>query len=229
MHKEKSQLGHRARLRNRFEKSGLEGFSDYEVVELLLTLCIPRCDVKDQAKALLHRFGSLKGVMDAAPSEIRQIKGVGDVACTALKVIKATTSLYLKEQAEGSTVLNSVDKLVDFWKSRLGGLREEVFEVAFLDSSFRLLKNGVERMQIGGVDRVVVFPRVILRAAVEKSAAGIVLAHNHPSGELSPSDGDLKLTYSIMEGAKAIGSLRVVDHLIITEDNYFSFKKDNLL
>src|SRR5690242_2274120 len=127
--------GHRARLRERFEKTGLEGFAPHETLELLLTLAIPRQDLKARARFLIGRFGSLRGVLDAPLEELRDLKGLGTVAPIALKILREAAGLYLREQAEERVSLNSFDALENFWRLRLGGLKCEEFQVAFLDSS----------------------------------------------------------------------------------------------
>src|SRR6185503_15413165 len=134
--------GHRGRLRARFEEAGFEGFAPHEALELLLTLCIPYRDVKPQAKALLARFGSLRGVLDAAGNDLRSVEGLGSVAPVALKVVREAATLYLKQAAEERLDLSSFETLENFWRLRLGGLPHEEFHAAYLDSSHRLLKGG---------------------------------------------------------------------------------------
>jgi DNA repair protein RadC len=170
--------GHRQRLRERFLKSGFTGFAEHEIVELLLTLCIPRRDVKTSAKALLDRFGSLRAILDAPISDLQQTRGIGEVAPVALRVIREAASLYLQQRAEEATVLASPESLKSFWRSRLGGLRNEVFEVAYLDSASRLMRNGVETLEEGTVDRAAVYPRRVAEAALRRGAAALVVAHN---------------------------------------------------
>ncbi len=151
--------GHRKRLRERFLKGGLAGFAEHEVIEMLLTLAIPRLDVKQPAKALLERFGSLRGVLDAPLTELRSVKGIGEVASISLKVIREAATLYLLETSEEAQVLREPERLSDFWRMRIGHLKHEVFAVAYLDSAHRLLRNGVETLQEGTIDRAAVYPR----------------------------------------------------------------------
>ena len=219
--------GHRKRLRERFLKNGLAGFAEHEVVELLLTLAIPRADVKQPAKALLGRFGSLRGVLDAPLSELRSVTGVGEIAAIALHVIRESATLYLQEVSEGAEVLRDPKRLGDFWRMRIGALRHEVFAVAYLDSAYRLLRNGVEMLQEGTIDRAAVYPRRVVEAALRRQAA-LVLAHNHPNGNLEPSEHDKVLTRAIVLAAETI-NLRVVDHLIVSSEDVFSFRKAGLL
>ena len=220
--------GHRKRLRERFLKGGLEGFAEHEVIELLLTLAVPRADVKQPAKALLERFGSLRGVLDAPPAELRSVAGVGEVAAVGLRIVREAATLYLLESSEGAEALRDPERLAAFWRMRISSLRHEVFAVAYLDSAHRLLRNGVETLQEGTIDRAAVYPRRVVEAALRNGAAALVLAHNHPSGNVEPSEHDRVLTRAIVLAAETIG-LRVVDHLIVSPDRTFSFRKAGLL
>jgi len=220
--------GHRQRLRERFLNSGLAGFADYEVVELLLTLAIPRFDVKQPAKALIAKFGNLRGILDAPIEELRTVPGIGSVTPVALQIIKAAATLYLQQSSEGRDSLVEPDKLSEFWRLRIGSLQKEVFEVAYLDSGYRLLRDGIETLEEGTIDRAVVYPRKVIEAALKRSAAALVLAHNHPNGNVDPTEQDKVLTRAIMLAADTV-QLKVVDHLIISADETFSFRKAGLL
>ena len=220
--------GHRQRLRERFERTGFEGFAEHEAIELLLTLCLPRQDVKPPAKALLSRFGSLKGVLDAPPDELRQVAGIGRVAPVALRVIREAASLYLLQTVEGRDILNSTDKIEALFRSRLSGLNREVFEAAYLDKAFRLLKNGIERIEVGTVDRAAVYPRKVMEAALRRGASAIILAHNHPAGQLEASKRDQVLTTALIQAGAPLG-IRVLDHLIIAGNQVFSCRRQGLL
>lgn len=220
--------GHRQRLRDRFLKSGLDGFANYEVIELLLTLAIPRSDVKQPAKALITRFGNLRGILDARPEELQSIPRIGSVTPVALKIIKAAATLYLQQTTEGQDSLADPDKLAAFWRMRIGALPNEVFEVAYLDSAYRVLRDGVETLEEGTIDRAVVYPRRVIEAALRRGAFGVVLAHNHPNGSVSPSEQDKLLTRAIVLAAETV-SVRVIDHLIVSADDGFSFREAGLL
>lgn len=220
--------GHRERLRVRFRKSGFAGFAQHEVVELLLTLAIPRSDVKQQAKALLKRFGSLREILDAPPTELRSVEGIGEVAAISLKVIREAATLYLQESSREVEILRDPERLSDFWRMQIGHLKHEVFAVAYLDSAYRLLRDGVETLQEGTVDRAAVYPRRVVEAALKREAAALVLAHNHPNGNVEPSEQDKVVTRAIVLAAETI-SLRVVDHLIVSASESFSFRKAGLL
>ena len=220
--------GHRERLRARFRKSGFAGFAEHEIIELLLTLAIPRSDVKQQAKALLNRFGSLREILDAPLTELRSVEGIGEVAAISLKVIREAATLYLQESSREVEVLRDPERLSDFWRMQIGHLKHEVFAVAYLDSAYRLFRDGVETLQEGTVDRAAVYPRRVVEAALKRQAAALVLAHNHPNGNVEPSEQDKVVTRAIVLAAETI-SLRVVDHLIVSASESFSFRKAGLL
>jgi DNA repair protein RadC len=221
-------LGHRQRLRDRFVKAGLDGFADYEVVELLLTLVIPRSDVKQPAKQLITRFGNLRGILDAPPEELRTVSGIGNVAPVALQVVKAAASLYLQQTSEGRACLTDPERLASLWRMRIGALSDEVFEVAYLDSGYRLLRDGVETLEEGTIDRATVYPRRVVEAALRRGAFALVLAHNHPNGVVVPTEQDKVLTRAIILAAETV-SVRVFDHLIVSAEDAFSFRQAGLL
>jgi len=221
-------LGHRQRLRDRFLKAGFDGFNDYEVIELLLTLAIPRSDVKQPAKALIARFGNLRGILDARIEELQTVRGVGSVAPVALRIIRAAAALYLQQSAEGQDSLANPARLSAFWRMRIGTLQHEVFEVAYLDSGCRLLRDGVERLEEGTVDRATVYPRRVVESALRRGAAALVLAHNHPNGDLHPSEPDKILTRALVLATETV-RIKIVDHLIVTVEEAFSFRKAGLL
>ncbi len=219
---------HRGRLRERFLRAGLSGLADYEIVELLLTLAIPRADVKIPAKQLLDRFGTLRGILDAPVAELRQVDGLGEVAPVALKLVREVAGLYVHQSAEEQPMFTDRRILIDFWRLRIGALDHEVFEVGYLDSGYRLLRDGVERLEEGTINRAAVYPRTVITAALRRNAAAIVLAHNHPNGRVQPSEQDKTLTRAIELAATTV-DIRVLDHLIISADASFSFRQEGLL
>lgn len=220
--------GHRQRLRDRFLKGGLDGFADYEVVELLLTLAIPRSDVKEPAKALIARFHNLRGILDAPLEELQQVDGIGAVTPVALRIIREAANLYLQQSAEHRDSFADPEALVRFWRAKIGVLCNEVFQVGYLDSGYRLLRDGIETLEEGTVDRAAVYPRRVIEAALRRNAAALVFAHNHPNGNVQPSDQDKVLTRALVLAAQTV-QIRVLDHLIVSPDRVFSFRKEGLL
>lgn len=221
-------VGHRGRLRDRFLKIGIQGMADYEVVELLLTLAIPRKDVKEPAKRLIRKFGNLKGILDAPVEELRKVEKIGTVTPVALKIIRAAATIYLQQNAEGREILSDTATMGDFWRMKLGGLPNEVFQVGYLDSAYRLLRDGVETLEEGTIDRANVYPRRMVESALRRGAAALVLAHNHPNGNVQPSEQDKLLTRTLVLAAEAV-QLKIVDHLIVSGEEVFSFRKAGLL
>lgn len=215
-------LGHRHRLRQRFRKHGLAAFADHEVLELLLTLAIPRADVKPPAKALLKRFGSLRAVLDAPVAELTALPGIGEAAATGLHVVRAAASFYLQPAAAGQALLDA-DTLIDFWRRRIGGLGCEVFAVGYQDTAYRLLPNGVEIVQEGTFERAAVSPRTLIAGALRREAAALTLARSHPSGNVEPTRGDRLLTDAIVAAGQPVG-VYVFDHVLLSPEASFSFR-----
>ncbi len=219
-------LGHRKRLRNRFQKGGGDGLQDYELLELLLTYAIPRKDVKPYAKALIKRFGSLAGVLDASQKDLEEVAKIGPISSTLIRLVKEICAAYLAEKIKGREVLSSPQAVLDFARMKLTGLPHEAFMVIFLDSKNRVLDHKI--MQEGTVDRAVIYPRRIVEEALARRAAGIIFVHNHPSGDAQPSPEDKNLTRSLVEAARTI-DLRVLDHLIVGKEGYCSFVESRLM
>ena len=197
-------------------------------MELVLTLAIPRSDVKQPAKALVGRFGDLRGILDAPVEELRTVDGIGSVTPVALRIIRAVAAIYLQQTAEGRDSLADPTLLADFWRLRIGSLANEVFEVACLNSAYRLLPDGIATLAEGTIDRATVYPRRVIELALKRGAAALVLAHNHPNGSVQPSDQDRLLTRALMLAAEIV-QLKVHDHLIVSADESFSFRKAGLL
>lgn len=220
--------GHRQRLRTRFLKSGFAGFQDYEVIELLLTLAIPRSDVKQPAKALISRFGNLRGILDAPFEELQEIDGIGSVAPVALRIIREAATLYLQQSAETRDSFAEPEALSRFWRAKIGALPNEVFQVGYLDAGYRLMSDGIEELEQGTIDRAAVYPRRVIEAALRRNAAALVFAHNHPNGNVQPSEQDKVLTRALVLAAKTV-QIKVLDHLIVSAEKVFSFRKEGLL
>jgi DNA repair protein RadC len=218
--------GHRTRLRERFVKSGLGSFQDYEAVELLLTLAIPREDVKLPAKLAIKRFGSFRGVLDAPLEELRTIPGIGSVAPAALRIIREAANRYFQQKSRETFLLTNQEVLFDYCRSALGALPHEVSKVIYLDSGCRIL--GSETLEEGTIDRAAVYPRRVMDAAIRNRAAALVFTHNHPNGNVAPSEQDKTLTRTLVLAADTL-QIEVVDHLIVSKDAVFSFRKEGLL
>jgi DNA repair protein RadC len=218
--------GHRKRLLEKFTTAGIEALHDYEALELLLTYVIRRQDVKRQAKALLEKFGSVKGIMDAESDNLRTVPGIGDRSAILFKLIKEIASLYLKQKAMEKKQVSCTTELLDFCRTKMGGKKDEEFCVIYLDAQNQIIE--FETVQKGIVNQAVVYPRQVLESALKKKATAIILAHNHPSGHVRPSDADIRLTKTIQETAKVLDIL-VHDHIIIGEDRFFSFREEGLM
>ena len=208
--------------------NGFAGFSDYEVIELLLTLAVPRADVKKPAKALIARFSDLRGILDAPLEELESVKGIGSVTPVALRVIREAASLYLQQSAECADSFADPAALSRFWRLRIGSEPNEVFQVGYLDSGYRLLRDGIETLEEGTPDRATVYPRRVMEAALRRRAASLVFTHNHPNGDVQPTEEDKDLTRALVLAATTV-QINVLDHLIVSPDKVFSFRKAGLL
>jgi DNA repair protein RadC len=217
---------HRVRLRKKYRTSGIDAFHDYEALELLLCYAIPRGDVKPPAKALLKTFGSIKGVIDADMSDLEKVRGIGPSSAVALKLLKDLCALYLKQQAMEKPQITCTSELVNYCKTALGGLKDEQFRVIYLDAQNRIIDD--ESIQEGIVNQAVVYPRKVLENALKQKASAIILLHNHPSGNIRPSDADIRLTKTIQETARVLDIL-VHDHIIIGENRFFSFREEGIM
>ncbi|MBE9547128.1 MAG: DNA repair protein RadC [Proteobacteria bacterium] len=218
--------GHRQRLKKRFSESGLDSLHDYEVLELLLSYAIPRRDVKPLAKRLLRNFGSLKGLLDAEIGEMGKVDGTGIHTAILIKLVKDLGTLYLMEKAKDKSQITSTNELLDYCRASMGGLKDERFSVIYLNAQNMIIN--IETIQEGIVNQAVVYPRKVLEKALKHKASAIILVHNHPSGNVKPSDADIKLTKAIQETARVLEIL-VHDHIIIGEDRFFSFREKGIL
>src|SRR6185295_10855844 len=203
-----------------------EGLQNYELLELLLTYAIPRVDVKPPAKALLKRFKTLGGVLDASQIELESIRGLGGSSAVLIRLVKEPQSSYLGEQIQRRDVLSSPEAVRDFARMKLAGLPHEAFMVIYLDVKNHVLDHEV--LHEGTVDRAIVYPRRVLESAIKHNAVGLILSHNHPSGDPAPSQEDKHLTRSVTEAARTI-EIRVLDHVTVGRNGYFSFQENRLL
>lgn len=216
-----SHVGHRERLRERFRRAGSEALSDYELLELLLFRSIPRADTKARAKALLKRFGSLAEVLGAPEHLLREVEDVGAAAALDLKIVAATAQRMARSSIAGREILSSWAQVIDYCRAAMAFEEREQFRILFLDKKNALIADEVQ--QTGTVDHTPVYPREVIRRALELSATAIVLVHNHPSGDPSPSRADIDMTKTIIDTAKPLG-ITVHDHIIIGKKGHASMK-----
>lgn len=218
--------GHRDRLRERFLKSGVDGLQDYELLEVILFSAIPRRDVKPLAKQLLSQFGSLSGILSASIVDLQKVKGLSENAAVLFKTIHALTQKMLKNDMEQKPILGSWQKLLDYCHVALAHEKREHFRVLFLNRKNQLMSDEVQ--QTGTVDQAPVYPREIVKRALELGASAVILVHNHPSGDPTPSDADITMTNEIIRAAATMDIL-VHDHLIISRNGHVSLKSLGLL
>lgn len=218
--------GHRARLKSRFVSAGPEALPDYELLELLLFMAIPRRDVKPLAKALLKRFGDIGGVFAASPENMQEVEGMTEGAAIALKAVDAAAARIAKSAVADRPVLSSWARLLDYCHTVMARESIEQFRVLYLNRKNALMADEVH--QQGTVDQSAVFPREIVKRALAHAATAVILVHNHPSGDPTPSEADLILTQEIVRAMDPLGIV-VHDHLIIARTGHISFKKEGLL
>ncbi|MDR3461562.1 MAG: DNA repair protein RadC [Beijerinckiaceae bacterium] len=218
--------GHRERLRERFRKGGGTALNDYEFLELILFRAMPRRDVKPIAKALIARFGSFAEVLAARPERLGEISGLGDAAITELKIVEAAARRLAQNSIEKRRALGSSSLVLEYCRTAMAYIDHEEFRILFLDKKNQLLADEVQG--VGTVDHAPVYPREIMRRALELSATAIILVHNHPSGDPSPSTADIAMTMQIAQLGKAL-NIVVHDHLIIGRQGHASFKGLQLL
>ncbi|MCM2293601.1 DNA repair protein RadC [Allorhizobium sp. BGMRC 0089] len=213
--------GHRDRLRLRFKDKGEEALADYEILELLLFRLIPRRDTKPIAKALLDRFGSLAGVFGAKLSLLQEVKGVGEAVALDLKLMGAAAQRMLKSEIKGQPVLSSWSSVIDYCHAAMAYETTEQFRILFLDKRNALIADEVQGR--GTVDHTPVYPREVVKRALELSATAIILVHNHPSGDPTPSRADIEMTKTIIDTAKPLG-ITIHDHVIIGKQGHASLR-----
>lgn len=221
-----SQRGHRKRLREKFLKSGLAGFNDYEIVELLLSLGTPRKDCKVPAKEALKRFQTLRGVMEASPDDLQEIEGIGNHSAFGIKLVKEVASEYLKAKALEKPFFNSSREIFDYLYHSMRGLKKEIFKVIYLNSQNQIIDT--VDLSKGTVNSSSVSPREVIEGSIRNNAVSIVFVHNHPSGNPQPSESDRSLTRELVYAGR-IMRLMILDHIIIGDDKYFSFAGDGLI
>ena len=213
--------GHRDRLRLRARKGGLEALPDYEVLELFLFRTFPRGDIKPRAKALLARFGDMAGVLGASLDELQTVPGIGEAAALDLKLMHEGAVRQMRAGLRKRTVISSWSALLGYVRVMLANEAREQFRVLFLDKKNQLICD--EQLGQGTVDHAPVYPREVMRRALELSASSLILVHNHPSGDPSPSHADIEMTKQIIEAGRTL-RISVHDHLVVGRDGVASFK-----
>ena len=219
-------LGHRQRLKDRFMRDAGASLPDYEMLELVLFLAKPRAEVKPLAKALITRFGSFADVISADAKELVAVKGVGENTAVALKTIRAAAIRLAREQVMNQPVISSWQKLLDYCRASLAFAKTEEFRVLFLDRKNVLIAD--EMQQTGTVDHTPVYPREVVKRALDLGASAIIMVHNHPSGDPTPSKGDIEMTKEVREACEKLG-ISLHDHLIIGKSGHASFKSLGLM
>jgi DNA repair protein RadC len=214
-------LGHRERLRDKYRDHGDTSLADYEILELLLFRSIPRRDTKPLAKALLARFGSLAGVFGAPASLLQEVKGIGESVALDLKLVATVGQRILRSELREKQVLSSWSSVIDYCHAVMAYESREQFRILFLDKRNALIADEIQGK--GTVDHTPVYPREVVRRALELSATAIILVHNHPSGDPTPSRADIDMTKTIVDTAKPLG-ITVHDHIIIGKDGHASLK-----
>lgn len=223
---DQAHAGHRDRLRHRFMTAGHDSVADYELLELLLFRAMPRRDVKPLAKALLSRFGSFAQVLGARPERLREIEGLGEAAATELKIVEAAARRLTRGAVKDRLNLSSWSEVLDYCRVSMAFAEQEEFRVIFLDKRNGLITDEVQGR--GTIDHTPVYPREVIRRALELGATAMVLVHNHPSGDPTPSGADIKMTHEIIGIAKPMG-IAVHDHLIIGRNGHASLKALKLI
>lgn len=218
--------GHRERLRERFHAAGPDALSDYELLELALFPALPRRDTKPLAKALLRTFGSFAEVIHAPVARLREIDGIGDASINQLKLIAAAVSRVAKGEVKQRTALSSWNDVIDYCRTSMAFADKEQFRLLFLDKRNRLIADEVQ--QTGTVDHTPVYPREVIKRALELSATALILVHNHPSGDPTPSQADIQMTKAIIEIANPLG-ISVHDHIIVGRNGHSSLKGMRLI
>ena len=218
-------IGHRKRIKTKYEKSGLNEWLDYEVLELVLLYAIPRKDTKSIARKLLSRFKSINGVLDADNKDLQSINGISKHTALFLNLLKDISVLYMEKRMFGRDLLSSPQVVYDYLKVSLKGLMDEGFKMLFMDSRNQLI--AMETLKNGTVNQTIVFPRKIVERALYHHAVGVLIAHNHPSGSLEPSQEDQDVTKDIREALKTV-DITLLDHIIIGGNEFFSFKENQI-
>ncbi len=225
-HPSRINSGHRQRLRERLLTSGVDTLPDYELLEMTLFAAIPRGDAKPLAKRLLAQFGDFAEVISASPERLREVHGVGGAAVAAIKVVEGAAHRLCRASIMDKAVLSSWDRVLSYCQARLARAEREHFRILFLNKKNVLVAD--EEQQRGTIDHTPVYPREVVKRALELGAAAIIMVHNHPSGDPDPSKGDIAMTRELAEIARRL-DIQVHDHIIVARNGHRSFKSLGLL
>jgi len=224
--------GHRKRLRDKFLRAGIGALQDYEIVELLLTLGTPRKDCKEQAKAAIKKFKGLRGVLEASIHDLQEIKGIGPINAFGIKLFQELAEKYLKEKViKQEFLLKSSKAVFDYLFQSMQKEKKEVLKIFYLNDANKVLD--IDEIDYGTTDQMVIYPREVIKSALKKNATRIIIAHNHPSGSLKPSESDIEITRKMTKSCDSV-DIEILDHIIIGKnelgkDDYFSFRNNGLL
>lgn len=220
-------LGHRKRLRERYVKNGYEALQDYEIIELLLTFVKQRVDTKPLAKQLIKKYGTIEEILKADIKDLKETEGVGDITAVFLNFIGDIAACSFKDKAEKQKIsFKNKNQLISYLRNDIGFSKNEEFKVLFLNSVNEIIET--EILFTGTIDKSAVYPRKILERALYHNARSIVFVHNHPSGNVSPSEKDIELTEEMKKFFKIV-DINVLDHIIITKNSHFSFLEEGII
>jgi len=226
MTRKETALGHRKRLREKFLKSGLTGFHDYEIIELLLTLGSPRRDCKEPAKAVLKKFKTLRAALAASPEELQQVEGIGPHSAFGIRLVREVAAEFLRQRIVDKPVYKSAKEIFDYLYHSMRDLKKEVFKVIYLNSQNQIID--IVDLFEGTVNSSSISPREVMEAAIRNNAVSLIFVHNHPSGDPEPSRYDKEVTRGLVF-AGSIMQIRVLDHIIIGNNRYYSFAGEGLI
>ncbi len=219
-------LNHRERLRKKFTDSGIESLADYERLELLLTYAIPRKDVKPIGKALIKKYKFLSNILDADINDLKKVDGIGENSAILIKLLRKLSTFYLEDKIKSKDLLKSPKIVVDFCKMKLGANPNELFMAIFLNTKNEFIDYKI--ISEGSINNVAVYPRKLIKLALDKHAAALILVHNHPSGSTDPSDVDKEITKSLVKISKDL-EIKVLDHIIVSKQSHFSFLENGMV
>ncbi len=218
--------GHRKRLRERFLKAGSEALADYELLELLLFQAQTRRDMKPVAKALINKFDTFANVVSASPAELAEVEGVGESAIVVIKTVQAAAERMVQTEVMNQPVLSNWQRLIDYCRMSMGRNKIESFRVLYLNNHNELIAD--EEQQTGTIDHTPVYPREVVKRGLELHASAIIMVHNHPSGDPTPSKADIAMTREVREAAEKLG-ITLHDHVIVSKSGSTSFRELGVL